>query len=118
MFESCLPFTACIRALQPVYVSRTNVNSRKKTIEEIKRRASSGGKWRHLVIFPEGTCTNRQCLITFKPGWSNVCLSQVHKLQEAGSVHTLLSPAKMGLCLFVCLFGFERDAFHSISPFT
>ncbi|XP_027038685.1 lysophosphatidylcholine acyltransferase 2-like [Pocillopora damicornis] len=58
----------CIRALQPVYVSRTDPNSRKKTISEIKRRASSGGKWPHVVIFPEGTCTNRKCLITFKPG--------------------------------------------------
>lgn len=59
---------ACIRATQPVYVSRTDPDSRKKTISEIKRRASSGGKWPHLVIFPEGTCTNRKCLITFKPG--------------------------------------------------
>jgi len=59
---------ACIRATQPVYVSRTDPNSRKKTISEIKRRASSGGKWPHVVIFPEGTCTNRKCLITFKPG--------------------------------------------------
>lgn len=59
---------ACIRATQPVYVSRTDPNSRKKTISEIKRRASSGGKWPHIVIFPEGTCTNRKCLITFKPG--------------------------------------------------
>lgn len=59
---------ACLRALQPVYVSRTDPNSRKKTISEIKRRASSGGKWPHIVIFPEGTCTNRKCLITFKPG--------------------------------------------------
>jgi len=45
---------ACIRATQPVYVSRTDPNSRKKTISEIKRRASSGGKWPHIVIFPEG----------------------------------------------------------------
>lgn len=58
----------CAKALQPVYVSRTDPNSRKKTISEIKRRATSGGKWPHIVIFPEGTCTNRKCLITFKPG--------------------------------------------------
>ena len=47
-------FTACIRATQPVYVSRTDPDSRKKTISEIKRRANSGGKWPHIVIFPEG----------------------------------------------------------------
>ena len=46
--------SACIRALQPVYVSRTDPDSRKKTIAEIKRRANSGGKWPHVVIFPEG----------------------------------------------------------------
>ncbi|XP_015777859.1 PREDICTED: lysophosphatidylcholine acyltransferase 2B-like [Acropora digitifera] len=59
---------ACIRATQPVYVRRGDKNSRKQTIYEIKRRANSGGKWPHIVIFPEGTCTNRKCLITFKPG--------------------------------------------------
>lgn len=46
--------TVCAKALQPVYVSRTDPNSRKKTISEIKRRATSGGKWPHIVIFPEG----------------------------------------------------------------
>lgn len=59
---------ACIRATQPVYVRRGDRNSRRQTIYEIKRRATSGGKWPHIVIFPEGTCTNRKCLITFKPG--------------------------------------------------
>ena len=37
-----------------MYVSRTDPDSRKKTISEIKRRANSGGKWPHIVIFPEG----------------------------------------------------------------
>ena len=37
-----------------MYVSRTDPDSRKKTISEIKRRASSCGKWPHIVIFPEG----------------------------------------------------------------
>lgn len=47
-------FVACIRATQPVYVRRGDKNSRKQTIYEIKRRANSGGKWPHIVIFPEG----------------------------------------------------------------
>ncbi|XP_031567229.1 lysophosphatidylcholine acyltransferase 2-like [Actinia tenebrosa] len=59
---------AILRCMQPIYVARNDVNSRQNTIAEIKRRTSSKGLWPHLAIFPEGTCTNRQCLITFKPG--------------------------------------------------
>ncbi|XP_057279048.1 lysophosphatidylcholine acyltransferase 1 isoform X2 [Pezoporus wallicus] len=57
-----------IRYIRPVFVSRSDQDSRRKTVEEIKRRAQSGGKWPQIMIFPEGTCTNRSCLITFKPG--------------------------------------------------
>ncbi|KAM4875830.1 lysophosphatidylcholine acyltransferase 1 [Thomomys bottae] len=57
-----------IRYIRPVFVSRSDQDSRRKTVEEIKRRAQSGGTWPQIMIFPEGTCTNRTCLITFKPG--------------------------------------------------
>lgn len=57
-----------IRYIRPVFVSRSDQDSRRKTVEEIKRRAQSDGKWPQIMIFPEGTCTNRTCLITFKPG--------------------------------------------------
>ncbi|KAM9166588.1 LOW QUALITY PROTEIN: lysophosphatidylcholine acyltransferase 1 [Pangshura tecta] len=57
-----------IKYIRPVFVSRSDQNSRRKTVEEIKRRAQSDGKWPQIMIFPEGTCTNRSCLITFKPG--------------------------------------------------
>ncbi|XP_006140194.2 lysophosphatidylcholine acyltransferase 1 [Tupaia chinensis] len=57
-----------IRYIRPVFVSRSDQDSRRKTVEEIKRRAQSQGKWPQIMIFPEGTCTNRTCLITFKPG--------------------------------------------------
>ncbi|XP_068426340.1 lysophosphatidylcholine acyltransferase 1 isoform X2 [Clinocottus analis] len=57
-----------IKFIRPVFVSRSDQDSRKKTVEEIKRRAHSGGEWPQIMIFPEGTCTNRSCLITFKPG--------------------------------------------------
>ncbi|XP_042551107.1 lysophosphatidylcholine acyltransferase 1 [Dipodomys spectabilis] len=56
-----------IRYIRPVFVSRSDQDSRRKTVEEIKRRAQSG-TWPQIMIFPEGTCTNRTCLITFKPG--------------------------------------------------
>lgn len=57
-----------LRAVQPVLVSRVDPDSRKNTINEIIRRATSGGQWPQILVFPEGTCTNRSCLITFKPG--------------------------------------------------
>lgn len=40
----CLP-VALIKYIRPVFVSRSDQNSRKKTVEEIKRRAHSGGEW-------------------------------------------------------------------------
>ncbi|XP_007436939.2 lysophosphatidylcholine acyltransferase 2 [Python bivittatus] len=55
-------------ALQPVVVSRTDPDSRRHTIHEITKRATSGEQWPQVLIFPEGTCTNRSCLITFKQG--------------------------------------------------
>ncbi|XP_076972922.1 lysophosphatidylcholine acyltransferase 1 isoform X2 [Tamandua tetradactyla] len=57
-----------IKYIRPVFVSRSDQDSRRKTVEEIKRRAQLCGKWPQIMIFPEGTCTNRTCLITFKPG--------------------------------------------------
>uniref|UniRef100_A0A8C7FQL0 Lysophosphatidylcholine acyltransferase 1 n=1 Tax=Oncorhynchus kisutch TaxID=8019 RepID=A0A8C7FQL0_ONCKI len=57
-----------IKFIRPVFVSRSDQDSRRKTVEEIKRRAHAGGEWPQIMIFPEGTCTNRSCLITFKPG--------------------------------------------------
>ncbi|XP_056135429.1 lysophosphatidylcholine acyltransferase 2 [Lampris incognitus] len=61
-------FGRFIRCLQPVLVSRQDPDSRKNTIREIDSRAKSGGHWPQVLIFPEGTCTNRSCLITFKQG--------------------------------------------------
>ncbi|KAM9607902.1 lysophosphatidylcholine acyltransferase 2 isoform 1-T1 [Trichechus inunguis] len=57
-----------LRAVQPVLVSRVDPDSRKTTINEIIKRATSRGEWPQILVFPEGTCTNRSCLITFKPG--------------------------------------------------
>ncbi|KAM7011088.1 lysophosphatidylcholine acyltransferase 2 [Passerculus sandwichensis] len=61
-------FGSILRSLQPVVVSRQDHNSRKNTVAEITRRAQSRGQWPQVLIFPEGTCTNRSCLITFKQG--------------------------------------------------
>lgn len=59
---------ALIEYTQPVLVKREDPNSRTNTIKEIHKRAHSGGKWPQIIIFPEGTCTNRSCLINFKSG--------------------------------------------------
>ncbi|XP_068594786.1 lysophosphatidylcholine acyltransferase 2 [Brachionichthys hirsutus] len=61
-------FGRFVRCLQPVLVSRKDPDSRKTTIQAIESRAKSGGYWPQVLIFPEGTCTNRSCLITFKQG--------------------------------------------------
>lgn len=53
---------------QPVYVKRSDPNSRQNTVREITRRATSNEPWSQVIIFPEGTCTNRTCLISFKLG--------------------------------------------------
>ncbi|XP_072226977.1 lysophosphatidylcholine acyltransferase 1 [Leuresthes tenuis] len=57
-----------ISYIRPVFVFRSDQDSRRKTVEEIKRRAQSGGMWPQIMIFPEGTCTNRSGLILFKAG--------------------------------------------------
>ncbi|XP_054286951.1 lysophosphatidylcholine acyltransferase 1-like isoform X1 [Macrosteles quadrilineatus] len=64
-----LPFIGkLINFTQPVYVWRDDPHSRQKTIQQIIDRATSPLDWSQMLIFPEGTCTNRSCLITFKPG--------------------------------------------------
>ncbi|XP_021343908.1 lysophosphatidylcholine acyltransferase 2-like isoform X1 [Mizuhopecten yessoensis] len=59
---------------QPVYVNREDPNSRQNTIKEINRRAKSGGQWPQIIIFPEGTCTNRKAVINFKSGAFYPCM--------------------------------------------
>ncbi|XP_043734775.1 lysophosphatidylcholine acyltransferase 2B-like [Cervus elaphus] len=53
---------------QPVLVARDDPNSRRTTREEILKRVTSNRKWPQILIFPEGVCTNRSCLVTFKLG--------------------------------------------------
>lgn len=57
-----------INYTQPIYVRREDHDSRAKTIQDIITRVNSEQDWSQILIFPEGTCTNRSCLITFKAG--------------------------------------------------
>ncbi|XP_066290318.1 lysophosphatidylcholine acyltransferase 2-like isoform X2 [Branchiostoma lanceolatum] len=67
--NSAIPLIGALTtSTQPVLVDREDPNSRRNTIEEIKKRAQSAGAWPQIIIFPEGTCTNRSCLINFKQG--------------------------------------------------
>eukprot|EP00759_Apiculatamorpha_spiralis_P007762 PhF_6_TR14927/c0_g1_i2/m.23343/K13510/LPCAT1_2; lysophosphatidylcholine acyltransferase / lyso-PAF acetyltransferase len=58
---------AIFKALQCIPVNRTDKESRSKVAKEIVRRAESG-VWPPIIIFPEGTTTNQQALISFRPG--------------------------------------------------
>ncbi|XP_066141595.1 lysophosphatidylcholine acyltransferase isoform X2 [Euwallacea fornicatus] len=57
-----------INYTQPIYVWRDDPDSRQKSVKEIIKRATSDMDWPQILIFPEGTCTNRSCLISFKNG--------------------------------------------------
>ena len=59
---------ALIKFTQPVLVEREKATSRQNTVREIQQRAATGGAWPQVIVFLEGTCTNRSCLISFKPG--------------------------------------------------
>ena len=61
-------FGSLIEYTQPLYVKREDPNSRKNLMKEMKKRAKTMGEWPPIIIFPEGTCTNRSCLIGFKQG--------------------------------------------------
>ncbi|KAH3778267.1 lysophosphatidylcholine acyltransferase 2-like isoform X2 [Dreissena polymorpha] len=86
--NSKLPIVSALLAFtQPVLVQREDPNSRQNTIAEIQRRAKECGKWPQIIIFPEGTCTNRSCLISYKLGAFHpgvpvqpVCLRYPNKL--------------------------------------
>lgn len=53
---------------QPIYVKRENHDSRTQTIHDILDRVKAPDMWPQIFIFPEGTCTNGEVLIEFKPG--------------------------------------------------
>ncbi|XP_077318236.1 lysophospholipid acyltransferase LPCAT4 [Lithobates pipiens] len=59
---------ALLRFNQSIMVSRHDPASRKKVVEEVKRRATSRGEWPQVLFFPEGTNGNGQVLLKFKPG--------------------------------------------------
>lgn len=66
---SAIPFWgSIIRYTQPVLVHRNDPNSRQNTIRQIVERSDKNESWQQVLIFPEGTCTNRSSFIPFRPG--------------------------------------------------
>ncbi|XP_048321077.2 lysophospholipid acyltransferase LPEAT2 [Ziziphus jujuba] len=63
-----LPFVGTIiRAMQVIYVNRFSPPSRKRAVNEIKRKAACD-RFPRVLLFPEGTTTNGRSLISFQLG--------------------------------------------------
>jgi len=70
-----LPFLGpCVDMSQSISVKREDPDSKRNTVREIIRRTHLNDdpdpekRWPQLAIFPEGSCANRQALMSFKPG--------------------------------------------------
>ena len=63
-----------LKLYQFIFVNRSDPQSRETTKSEINRRADCNNhtdineRWSHLMVFPEGMCSNRKALLPFKPG--------------------------------------------------
>jgi lysophosphatidylcholine acyltransferase/lyso-PAF acetyltransferase len=55
------------RAMQAVAVDRKSRVNKDMALSALAKHAANDNQ-RHLLVFPEGTCTNRKALITFKRG--------------------------------------------------
>jgi len=64
----------CIELSQSINVKREDPNSRQSTVDEIIRRTNlhdhpdPSERWPQLLIFPEGSTSNRKALMSFKLG--------------------------------------------------
>jgi len=58
----------CIELSQSLFVCREDPQSRQKTVRKIVERAQDSRAWPQLMIFPEGSTSNRKALMSFKPG--------------------------------------------------
>ena len=64
----------CIELSQSINVKREDPNSRQNTVKEIVRRTNlhnhpdEAERWPQLLIFPEGSTSNRKALMSFKLG--------------------------------------------------
>lgn len=59
---------ALFRMTEAIFIDRADPDSRQKSMDEIVRRAKTRGEWPQIMTFPEGCCTNRKSLLTYKKG--------------------------------------------------
>jgi len=57
-----------LKVTNPILVRRASANSKRETVEQIELRAKNPSKFGQIMIFPEGTNSNRKSLLKFKPG--------------------------------------------------
>ncbi|TNN79782.1 Lysophosphatidylcholine acyltransferase 1 [Liparis tanakae] len=80
---------------RPVFVSRSDQDSRKKTVEEIKRRAHSGGEW------PQGPSFQLyQCSQWFEILWLTLCQLHNEFVVEFLPIYTPSEEEKQNPALF------------------
>lgn len=60
-----------VKANRFILVDRESKDAKALVLEKIKERVGENSKYRRLIVFPEGTCTNRSKLIEFKHGSFN-----------------------------------------------
>lgn len=70
---SKVPFVGNMgRFVQTVWVDRSSAEKKKKSLQvythRVQKLVNNEENWNSFVTFPEGTCTNRKSLITFKRG--------------------------------------------------
>ena len=61
-------FGTLMKAVQPILVRRDDRDSKQDTVNAIRSRLASKQRWPQLIVFPEGTCTNKKYMIKFKLG--------------------------------------------------
>lgn len=58
-----------MQAVQTIFVDRQDKDNRRSVAAQIAERADMESDWkRQIAIFPEGTCTNRSSVISFRRG--------------------------------------------------
>ena len=59
-----------VRILDPVFLDRFDTKHKKMSMEIVKSRAALAyrKRWKQVVFFPEGLCTNGDVICCFKPG--------------------------------------------------
>ncbi|XP_065192519.1 lysophosphatidylcholine acyltransferase 1-like [Sycon ciliatum] len=90
-----------IDVVAPIYIRRERKESRQLAQQEIVRRTKQGG-WPPIMIFVEGTCTNRRAMLPFKAGaFSPGAPVQPMILRYEGSPHCIWTTTHPLFLIFI-----------------